>query len=135
MLVGLLLQNQRTIDDEVLIFDILCQANLVDRLAGDAIELAVADGDVVDGIGQLGVVVAHHHNAVFRLLTGDVLHRYVAHRGVETTTAHLIGFVVGIDLQHRLLTLADGDVAHIDVLDDATTTRIGLDAQYTIQVR
>ena len=33
MLVGLLLQNQRTIDDEVLVFDILCQANLVDKVA------------------------------------------------------------------------------------------------------
>ena len=33
MLVGLLLQNQRTIDDEVLVFDILCQANLADKVA------------------------------------------------------------------------------------------------------
>ena len=106
----------------------------MDRLAGDTVELTVPDGDIVDGIGQFGVVVAHNHYAIFRLLTGDVLHGYVAYRGVEATTAHLLGLVVGIDFQHGLFALANGDVAHIDVLDDATTTRVGLDAQHTIQI-
>ena len=135
MLVGLLLQHQRTIDNEVLVLHVLCQANLVDRFAGDTVKLTVADGDIVDGIGQFGVVVAHNHHAIFRLLTGDVLHGHVAYRGVEATTAHLLGLVVGIDFQHGLFALANGDVAHIDVLNDATTTRVGLDAQHTIQIR
>ena len=43
--------------------------------------------------------------------------------------------VVEVDLQDRLLADAHLDIAHVDVLDDTTTTRVGLDAEYTLQLR
>ena len=107
----------------------------MDGLVIHTVELAVAHGDVVDGIGQLGVVVAHNHDAVLRLLAGHVLHRHVAHLRIEAAAAHLAGLVVGVDLQHGLAALAHGDVAHVDVLNDAATTRVSLDAQHAVQVR
>ena len=82
------------------------------------VELTVLDIDVI----HLTVVGhADNHHAVFRLLTRHVLHPYVAHGGVETTAAHLARLVVGIDFQHRLLALSDGDVAHVDVLNHTAT--------------
>ena len=106
---------------------------MVDGLVVDTVELAVANGDVVHRISQLRVFVAHNHDAVLRLLAGDVLHGDVAYGGIESTTANLAWLVVSIDFQHRLATLTDGDVAHVDVLDDAATARVGLDAQHTVQ--
>ena len=134
MFIGFLLQYQRTIDNEVLVLHVLCQADLVDGLADNTVKLAVANSNIINCVRQLGVFVAHYHNAVLRLLTRHVLHRYVAHSGVETTTANLLWFVVSINLQHGLATLTDCDVAHVDVLNDATTTRVGFDAQYTVQI-
>ena len=107
----------------------------MDGLVLNAIELTVPDRDVVDGIGQVLILVAYNHHTVLRLLACHVLHRHVAYSGIETTTADLLGFIVGIDFQYGLLTLAHGDVAHVDVLNHATTTRIGLDAQHTVQIR
>ena len=104
-------------------FTFLCQANLVDGLADNTVELAVANSNIINCVRLLGVFVAHYHNAVLRLLACHVLHCHVADGGVETATAHLLRFVVGIDLEHGLATLADGDVAHVDVLDDATAAR------------
>ena len=133
MLVGLFLQYQRAVDHQVVVGDVLRLANLVDGLAVHPVELTVPDGDVVHRIGQLGVVVTHNHDAIFRLLAGHVLHRHVTNGGVESATAHLARLVVGVDFQYSLLALSYGDVAHVDVLDDATATGVGLDAQHTVQ--
>ena len=98
------------------------------------VELTVLDGDVVDCVGQLGVVVAHNHDTIFGLVAGHILHGDVAHRGVETTAANLTRLVVGVDLQHSFAALADNDVAHVDILNDTAAARICLDAQYAVEV-
>ena len=95
------------------------------------VELAVDDIHVVH---LTGVGHADYHHAILRLLAGHILHRHIADGGVEATAAHLTGLVVGIDFQHGLLALANGDVTHVDVLNDAATARVGLDAQHTVQV-
>ena len=106
----------------------------MDGLVVDTIELAVSDGDVVDGIGQFGVFLTHNHHAVFRLLTGNILHRHIADGGVETTTAHLTWLVVGVELEYGLATLTNGHVTHVDILDDTTTAAVGLDTQHALQL-
>ena len=133
MLVRHLLQYQRAVDEEILVTDVLSQAHLVDGLVVDTVEAAVPDRDVVHRIGELWVLVADNHDAVLRALTGDVLHGDVTHGGVETTAAHLAWLVVGVNLQHGLAALPDGDVTHVDVLDDTTTAGVGLDTQHAVQ--
>ena len=128
MLVRLLLQHQGTVNHQIVISDVLSMANLVDGLVIDTVELTVADVDVIDGIGQFLVLIAHNHDTVLRLLAGDILHVDVANDGVETTTADFTRVIVGIDFQYGLATLAHGDVAHVDILDDTAATRVGLDA-------
>ena len=90
-------------------------------LAVNAVERAVVHVDVVDGIGQRVSLVADNHYAILCLLACHVLHGHIANGGVEATAAHFLGLVVGIDFEHGLLALAHGDVAHVDVLDDATS--------------
>ena len=106
----------------------------MDGFVVDAIELTVLNGDIVDGVGQLRILIANNHDAIFRLLASDILHRHIADSGVETTAANLTGLVVGVQFQHCLTTLTNGDVAHIDVLDDTTTARIGFYAEHTVEV-
>ena len=93
----------------------------MDGLVLNTVELTVLDCDVVDGVGQFLVLVAHNHDAVFRLLARHVLHRHIAYGGIESSAAGFLGLVVGIDFQHGLLTLAYGDVAQVDVLNHAAT--------------
>ena len=105
----------------------------MDGLVIDTIELTVLNSDIIDGVSMLRVLIANNHHAVFRLLTGNILHRHIADSGVETTTAHLARFVVGIELEDSLATLTYGNVTHIDILDDTTTATIGLNTQYTVK--
>ena len=42
--------------------------------------------------------------------------------------------VVEVDLQHTLLADAHLYILHVDVLDDAASTRISLDSQHTLQL-
>ena len=133
VLVRRILQDERTIDEQVVVSDVLCQANLMDGLVVDAVELTVLDGDVIDGVGQLRILIANNHHAVFRLLAGNILHRHVADGGVEATAANLTWFIVGVQFEDSLATLTNGNVAHIDVLNDTATTGVRLDAEYTVE--
>ena len=135
VLVGRVGEHQRAVDEEVVVVDAAGQSYLMDGLVVYAVEVAVLDGDVIDGIGQLRVLVADNHHTVFRLLAGDILHRHVAHGGVESAAAHLARLVVGVDFQYGFLALPHGDVAHVDILDDAATARVGLDAQHAVERR
>ena len=134
MLIGHLLKYQRPVNHEILVGDVLGKTNLVDGLAIDTIELTVAYRDIIDRIGKLGILVAHDHHAILRLLAGDILHRDIAHRGVVATTANLLRLIVGVDLEHCLATLSDGDVTHVDVLYHTTTATVRLDTQYRVEV-
>ncbi len=124
-------QGQRTVDKKVLELHV---AGLARReIAGlHTIELTILHKNVV----YVSVFLETDNlDSVFRLLTGDILHIDIAHCGIVTTTANLIMLVVEIDLQHALLADAHLDIFHIDVLDDTTTTGIGLDTQYAFQFR
>ena len=135
MLIRFVLKHQRTVNHKVVVGDVLRKTNLMDGLTIDTVELAVLDSDVIDGIGQLGVVITYNHHTILRLLAGNILHRDVADGRIETTTAHLAGLVVGIDLKHGLATLPNSDVAHVDILDDASTAGVRLDTQHAVQRR
>ena len=93
--------------------------------------MAVAYQHVVN----VGVLLeADDLHTILRLIAGDILHIDVANGGVVATTANLIVLVVEVDFQDRLLADAYLDVAHVDILDDATTTGVGLDTQYALQL-
>ena len=134
MLVGRILENQRTIDHQVFIGNILDKSYLVDGLVVNAIELTVAYCDVVNGIGELRILITNNHYAILGLLAGYVLHQYIADDGVETATANLAGLVVGVDFQDGLLALSYSDIAHVDVLNDTAAARVGLDTEHTVQI-
>ena len=134
VLVRRILENQRTIDRQVVVGDVLCKTNLMDRLAVNTIELAVAYRDIVDGIGKLRLLITHNHDAILRLLTSNVLHQHIADNGVETAAANLAWIIVRVDFQDGFLALSYRDIAHVDVLDDATTAGVRLDAEHTVQI-
>ena len=106
-------------------------------LAGDSISLlytvepTVPHGDIVD---ECILFQSYDLYAVARLLAGDILHQYVAHRGVVAATANLVVLVVQIDFQHTLAALAHRDILHEDIFDDTASARVGLDAQHTVQI-
>ena len=133
VLVRRILENQRTIDRQVVVGDVLCKTNLMDGLVVNTIELAVAYRDIVDGIGKLRLLITHNHDAILGLLTSNVLHQHIADNGVETAAANLAWLIVRVDFQDGFLALSYRDVAHVDVLDDATTARVGLDAEHTVK--
>ena len=130
VLVGHLGQGQRTVDKKVVELHVAGLAGReIARL--HTIEPAILHKDVV----YVSVFLETDDlDAVFRLLAGDILHIDATHRGIVAATADFIVLVVEVDLQHRLLADAHLDIFHIDVLDDATATGIGLDAQYAFQV-
>ena len=105
----------------------------MDGLVVYTVELTILNRDVVDSISQLRILITNNHHAIFRFLTGYILHRHITNDGVETTTAYLTRFIIGINLQYSLATLTNPDVADIDVLDDTTSTRVCLDAKHTVQ--
>ena len=129
VLIGSLLQTEGAIDKQVLE---LYVTGLAAREVAvlHAIELTVLDGDIVD---VCIFVETNDLNTILRLLTGNILHIDVANGGVVSTTADLIVLVVEVDLQNALLAYTYLDIAHVDVLDDATTARVGLDAEYALQ--
>jgi hypothetical protein len=135
VLVRSLLEYELTIDEKILVSDVLCLAYLMYRLLDYTVELTVADSDVVYSVRERVGLVANDHDAVLRLLTGDILHQHVAYDRIVSATAYLLWLVVGVDLQHCLVTLTYGNVTHVDVLDDTTTARVGLYAKHTLQLR
>ena len=104
-------------------------------LVVDTVERTVLDGNIINGVGMLWILIANNHHTIFRFLTSDILHRDVANGGIETTTANLARFIVGVELEHSLTALPDGNVAHVDILNDATAARVGLDAKHAVQGR
>ena len=134
MLVRSLLEYELTIDEKILVSDLLCLAYLVYRLLDYTVELTVANGDVVYGVRERVGLVANDHDAVLRLLTGDILHQHVAYDRIISATANLLRLVVGVDLQHCLVTLTYGNVTHVDVLDDTTTTGVCLYTKHALQL-
>ena len=131
VLVRHLCQGQGSVDKETVELHI---AGLAGReIAGfDTIELAVPDQDVVN----VGVFLKSDDlNAVFRLFAGDILHIDIAHRGIVAATADFIMLVVEVDFQYRLFADTHLHILHVDVLNDAPATGVGLDAQYTLQLR
>ena len=104
------------------------------RLLDYTVELTVANGDVVYGVRKRVGLVANDHNAVLRLLTGDILHQHVTYDRIVSATAYLLWLVVGVDLQHCLVTLTYGNVTHVDVLDDTTTTGVCLYTKHALQL-
>ena len=106
-------------------------------LAGDGVTLlhtvepTVPHGDIVD---KRVLFQSDDLYTVARLLAGDILHQYIAHRGIVATTANLVVLIVQVDFQHTLAALAHRDILHEDILDDAASARVGLDAQHTVQI-
>ena len=127
MLVRHVAQDELSVDKEIVEVDILCLTHLMDGFAVNSVEAAVVHVDIIHRIGQRVSLITHNHHSVFRLFAGHVVHVYIAYDGVESTTTHFLGLVVGIDFEHSLLAGADGDIAEVDVLNDAATARIGLD--------
>ena len=132
--VGEIAQHEAAVNHKVVPMQLLCMSYLVDTLVGDAIELAVLYIYVIDGICEFLVLVSYYHYAVLALLACHVLHVNVLHRGIESAAAHLLRLVVGVYLQHSLLALSHFYVAEVDVLDDAATTRVCLDAEHALKV-
>ena len=79
-------------------------------------------------------VQPHNHHAVARLLAGDALHVHVPHRRQESSAALLTRLVVEVDFHHGLATLSYLYIFYIDVLHNAASARIGLDAQHAVKV-
>ena len=79
-------------------------------------------------------VESYNLYAVHGLLARDVLHIDVAHRGRIVAAAHLVRLVVQVNLQDRLLALAHLDVAGVDVLNDAASAGVRLDAYHALQL-
>ena len=95
------------------------------------IEATVPDCDVVhEGV----FFEANDLHAVARLLAGDILHEHIPDGRVVASTANLVVLVVEVDFQDTLPTLSYLYTAHIDILDDASSARIGLDAQHAVQI-
>ena len=131
MLIGSLLQTEGAIDKQVLE---LYVTGLAAREVAvlHAVELTVLDRDIVD----ISIFVETNDlYTILRLLTGNILHIDITDDGVVATAADLIVLVVEVDLQNALLAYTYLDIAHVDVLDDATTARVGLDAEYALQFR
>ena len=130
VLEGLLLQRQRTVEEEVL------KAHIA-RLSLDAValahtvEAAVLDVDVVD---VAEAVECDDQHTILRLSAGDVFEVDVAHGGVVAPAANLVVLVVEVDFQYALLAHAHLNITHVDVLNDATAAGVGLDAHDAIQV-
>ena len=129
MLIGHLGESQRTIDKEILKYHV---AGLARReIAGlHTVELTILHEDVIN---VRVFLETDDLDTVFRLFTGDILHIDIAHGGIVTTTADFVVLVVKIDFQNRLLADTHLHIFHIDILNDATATGIGLDAQHTLQ--
>ena len=130
MLVGHLRQGQGTVDKEIVELHVARLARReIARL--DAVKLTVFHENVV----HIGIFLETDNlNTIFRLLAGDIFHIDIAHRGVVAAAADLIMLVVEVDLQYTLLADAHLHILHVDVLNDAATTGVGLDAQYTLQL-
>ena len=129
VLIGHLRETERAVAEVIVVVDVTrLSGNLV--ALGNAVEAAVLHHHVVDIADG---VEADDQGAILRLLAGDILHIDLAHRGVEASAANLVVLVVEVNLQHGLLALAHLDVLHVDVLDDAAATRVGLDTQYALQ--
>ncbi len=130
VLVGALLQAERTVDEEVVVFDVTCPAlDLVTLL--DVVEVAVLDVDVIH-VGDAVERLDEH--TVLALITCDVLDVHVAHRWGETAAADFFRLIVEVDLEYRLSALSHLDVAGVDVLDDASAACVGLDADDAVEI-
>ena len=134
MLVGLLLEHERTVDEEIVKMEVLSFARLVDGITVNAVEPTILHVYVIYGVCQFLVFVANNHHTVFRLLASDVLHVDILDGGVEASAAYLLRLVVGIDFQHSFAALSHFHVAEVDVFDDTAATRVGLDAEHTVQI-
>ena len=88
----------------------------------------------IDVVNKCILVQSDNLYTILRLLTGNILHIYVANDGVVATAANLVVLVVQINLQHALLTLANSNVTHVDILDDTTTAAVGFDTQHALQL-
>ena len=131
VLVGGFQQRQTAVDIEVVVINIARLAAHVITIL-HTIEVAVLDEDIID----IGILLeADDLYTVLRLLTGHILHIDITHGGVVATAADLIMLIVKVDLQDTLLADTHLDILHVDVLDDTTTTAVGLDAEHALQLR
>ena len=89
----------------------------------------------VDVIYVGHTVESYDKHSILTLVTSDVLDIDVTHCRSESTAAYFLGFVVEVDLKHRFSTLSHLDIAGIYILDDTSTTSVGLDTHNTIEVR
>ena len=65
VLVRWVLEYQRAVNHQVVVSDVLSKTNLVNGLVVNTVELTIAYCDVVNGIGELGILIAHNHDAIF----------------------------------------------------------------------
>ncbi len=123
--------NEIAIDVEIVIDHVAGLTCDGDGLLLHTIETAVAHGDVLHIDGG---VESDDKDAVVAPVAGHVFHRHVAHQRIEASKASLTGLIVEVDLQHSLTALSYLDVAHVDVLNDAASAIVGLDAQYALEI-
>ena len=127
-----LVENEGTVDNEIVELHITGLAGNLDRLFDDAIKLTVLDGDISY---VLYLVATNDEHTIVALLAGYVFHIHLRYAWFKTAIANLLWLVIEVDLYDSFLTLPHSDVAHVDVLDDTTAAVVGLDAQDAVEVR
>ncbi len=124
-------EHERPVDEEVVKLDVAGLAGDAHRSLGDTLEMAVLHRHVAH---VLDVRQSDDLHAILAFLARHVLHVDLSHGRLKPPVAYLLGFVIEIDTQHGLVTLSHGDIAHVDILDHATPTVVGLDAEHAVQV-
>lgn len=127
-----LVDNEGTVDDEIVELHITGLAGNLDRLFDDTIKLTVLDGDISY---VLYLVATNDEHAIVALLAGNVFHIHLRYAWFKTAIADLLWLVIEVDLYDSFLALTHSNVAHVDVLDDTTAAVVGLDAQDAVEVR
>lgn len=116
---------------KVLDVDIVRLASAIYWFGTQSLELTVLHVDVVYLVLILKSV---EEDAVLRLLTCHILHIHVTYCWDMTTLCNLVWLIDEVDTHNGFLTLTYADVTHEDVLVDAATACIGLDAEHTVEV-
>ena len=106
-------------------------AEVATLAALDTRPVAILHVDVVD---IAAVVKAIENHGILALLADDVSEVDIAHNRIVSAFGNLLRVVVQVDAKHGFTTTSHIDIANIDILDDATTCRRGLDANHAIEV-
>jgi hypothetical protein len=94
----------------------------------EILEIAVFEIDIPDG----RAFVAPQIEAVPAFFGGDIAHVHIADDRSKTISVSFL--IEKIDTEDRVANLTHLDVSQTDVLDRASSHRIGLDAQHAVEI-